>query len=283
MTASNPYGSYGRKLTLALRLANFEPRSYPLGGHVLTEELTNPSPERLAKRIHVALPIRVTYWDGANKPCLEMACTYDISEHGARLGGLRCVKQEGDIIAVERGRSKAFCRVIWIGEPNSELRGQIGIQCLESDRTLWEAELREMEESYDPLLGNVKRPLRVGFSYGHCPSERRRHERFAIEGLAELLKTGSRGLCRKATLKNLSELGCLVSTEQPAPPGSDLKLVLNVGFYDLSVIGEVRHADLHAGMGIEFREIRKGDRQILKFLLRKLTEKQLESLFQVEI
>jgi hypothetical protein len=108
--------------------------------------------ERQNKRLHVALPIRVTYWDGAQKPCLEIACTYDISEHGARVTGLRCVKEAGEVIAIERGKSKAFCRVVWVGEPNSELQGQIGLQCVESDRILWETELRDMGETYEPVL-----------------------------------------------------------------------------------------------------------------------------------
>ena len=246
----------------------------------MTEEFSNPLPERLAKRIHVALPIRVTYWDSANKPCLEMACTYDISERGARVSVLRCVKAAGEIIAVERGRSRAFCRVVWIGEANSELRGQIGIQCVESDRVMWEAELRNMEEVYDPILQDAS------FQRSH-PAEgkdrRRRHERFDVEGLAELLKQDHSGAYSEAALKNLSELGCLITTNQMLNPGADLKLGLNVSNYDLSVKGQVRHADRHAGLGIEFSQIRKGDRQILQFLLRKLAEKQLEDVFHLEV
>ena len=113
--------------------------------------------ERQNKRLHVALPIRVTYWDDAQKPCLEIACTYDISEHGARVTGLRNVKEAGEVIAIERGKSKAFCRVVWVGEPNSELQGQIGLQCVESDRILWEAELRDMVETYEPVMPEATR------------------------------------------------------------------------------------------------------------------------------
>lgn len=247
----------------------------------MPEELSIQAPERLARRIHVALPIRVTYWDHANKPCLELACTYDISEHGARVTGLRCVKETGDIIAIERGRNKAFCRVVWIGERNSELHGQIGIQCLESDRTMWEAELRDMQEVYDPIVPESSM-RRTNLFAGSLNNNRRRHERFDIEGLAELLKHGSGSVRGEAALRNLSELGCLITTKQPLPPGADLKLVLNVDNYDLSVKGQVRRID-HAGLGVEFREIRKGDRQILQFLLRKLAEKQLEEGFQLEV
>lgn len=229
-------------------------------------------PERIDKRIHAALPIRVTYWDSDKKPLLEMACTYDISARGARVTGLRCVKQEGDVVVVERGRNRAFCRVVWIGEANSELHGQIGIQCVESDRMMWEAELREFEEVYETIQKEGNQ-MRSGPLSGGPVSNRRRSQRFEAEGVAELMKLGADRLQTEGGLKNLSESGCLVSSKRVLAPGSELKLVLNVGNYDLSIKGKVKHALPELGLGIEFREIRKGDRQVLQFLLRKLAEK----------
>jgi hypothetical protein len=240
------------------------------GTCVVTEELSKKPPERSGKRIHVALPIRVTYWDSENKPCLEMACTYDISSRGARIAGLRCVKATGEIVAVERGRNRAFCRVIWVGEANSELHGQIGIQCVESERLMWETELRDMEEVYDPLQRDTG-IFRMNSSAPVGSGNRRRQQRFLAEGVAELLKRGPDSTHTEADLKNLSETGCLIKTKQAVLPGTDLKLVLNVSNYDLSVKGQVRHA-AEVGLGVEFREIRKGDKQMLQYLLRKLSE-----------
>jgi hypothetical protein len=59
--------------------------------------------------------------------------------------------------------------------------------------------------------------------------------------------------------------------------------LLKVGNYDLSLKGLVRHVNGKAGSGVEFSEIRKGDRQVLHFLLHKLAEKELESLFEFEL
>jgi hypothetical protein len=230
--------------------------------------------ERSNKRIHLALPIRITYWDHENRPALELGCTYDISARGARVSGIRSIKKVGEIVAIERGRNKVFCRVAWIGEPNSELRGQMGIESVELDRTLWDAELRDMEEIYDPIkieLGTFRANSTGG-------GNRRRLQRFEIEGLAELLNDGSNA---QGGLINISELGCLVSTPKILEPGTELKLVLNVTDYELSVKGRVRHA-ARLGTGIEFREIRKGDRQVLSFLLRKLAEQQMEKSFETE-
>jgi hypothetical protein len=245
----------------------------------LIEESSNSSLERQTKRIHVALPIRITYWDSESKPALEMACTYDISQQGARVTGLRCVTEVGEIVAVERGRNKAFCRVVWVGAANSELHGQIGIQSVESDRTMWETELRDMEETYDPIL--IDGGLKQAATYA-SHERRRRRERYVLEGFAELVKPGVKGLPFKAVLKNISEIGCLVSTPEILLPGTELKLLLNVGDYEMALKGQVRHGDQH-GLGIEFQEIRKGERQILQFLMRKLAEKQFEEVLQFEV
>jgi hypothetical protein len=239
------------------------------------------SAERQNKRLHVALPIRVTYWDGAQKPCLEIACTYDISEHGARVTGLRCVKEAGEVIAVERGKSKAFCRVVWVGEPNSELQGQIGLQCVESDRILWETELRDMVETYEPVLpeGDGKRPRTFA-----AHERRRRRERFSLEGTAELVEAGTQNSkANSVVLKNMSEIGCLVLTNQIVPAGTNLIVTLHVDDQNLTLKGQVKHADPNVGLGIEFHKIRKGERQILQFLIRKLAEKHFEDTLQFEI
>lgn len=242
--------------------------------HLASEESI---PERLDKRVHIALPLRVTYWDGEKKPCLDLACTYDISPRGARITRLRNVNQPGEIIAVERGRNRSFCRVIWIGERNSELQGQIGIQCVESDRLMWEAEMRDLEEQFDrlPPQNGLRRTRAAG------DRNRRRQERFQLEGAVELINAGAK-VHSRGGLKDLSERGCLVHLDQNLSPGTELKLVLSVRDYDLCLKGEVRHASPNPGLGIEFQEIRKGDRQMLQFLLRKLAEEQLEESFQID-
>lgn len=226
--------------------------------------------DRFDKRIHVALPIRVTYWDAQNRPKLEMACTYDISPHGARVVGLRSVKQAGDIVALERGRMRVFCRVAWIGEDNSELKGQIGLQCVESDKLMWESEMRQMQEIYEPLPGRGRSeyPARQG------EPARRGSPRFAIDGVAELLRlTEKTHPGMEAPIKNLGRKGCLVASPAMLGPGTNLRLVLNVGNYDFTVKGEVRYAAQDRGLGIEFMEIRKGDGPVLQYILRKLAER----------
>ena len=81
----------------------------------------------------------------------------------------------------------------------------------------------------------------------------------------------------------MSEIGCLVLTKHMVPAGTELKVTLHVDDQTLTLKGQVRHAEPHVGLGIEFHEIRKGERQILQFLIRKLAEKHFEDTLQFEI
>jgi len=248
---------------------------------ILLSDPHNQTAERSHKRIHVALPLRIIYWDQDNKPCQDRACTYDISTSGARITNLQEVRQAGEIIVVERGRSKAFCRVVWVGESDSRQHGQIGIQSVESERLLWETELRDLADVYDqiPRQGVLLR----NFSSDMAGRELRLHPRIPVHGRVQLLKPGATVEPPLSQLVDLSEYGCLVSTDDLPARGTDLKLFMQVGSYDLSLKGQVRHAGLDSGLGIEFREIRKGDRESLRYLLRRLAEQDLEESFRLEV
>src|SRR5262249_7720062 len=149
--------------------------------------------------------------------------------HGARVTGLRCVKEAGEILVVERGGSKAFCRGVWVGEPDSALRGQGGIQCVEAQKTLLLAALRGMEGDYEP----VSRDSSLYRVKPGSAGNRRRHQRFAADGVADLLEKSPEANRLEGALRDVSEVGCLVATKELLRPGTELKLVLKVGNYDL--------------------------------------------------
>jgi hypothetical protein len=230
---------------------------------------TSKALERVEKRINVALPIRITHWDKDKKAILEMGCTYDISPHGARITSIKAVKQTGEIVALERGQSKSFCRVVWVGDPNTELRGQIGLQTVEMDHSMWQTELKAMSDVFDPLAWDE--PLKPKTKAR--PESRRRH-RFSVKGMAEIAGPGA-AITQKAIVQDLSEMGCLLQTKEALPPGTEIRLVLKLGNVEMTLKGQVRNA-LDVGVGVEFSAVRKADRQTLKHLLQKLAEEQLE-------
>ncbi len=115
---------------------------------------------KLEKRVQIALPVKVFLPGGASKRP-QMACTYDISELGARLVGLQEQVSAGDVITLERGKNRAMYRVMWVGRPRTPLEGQVGVRCVENEKMIWEINLQELEESYEPILAGVADALRL--------------------------------------------------------------------------------------------------------------------------
>ena len=232
--------------------------------------------ERVQKRFQVALPVRITYWDKDKKPVLEMACTYDISLRGARISSVKAIKQTGEIVVVERGQSKAFCRVVWVGDAASSLKGQIGLETVEAEQTMWPAELKAMQDVFDSLTWEEPEKTK------EKGADKRRQHRFSVRGVAEIELPGKGKLSQKAAVKDVSEMGCLLQTKEALRPGTSIKLILKIGDCDVTLKGLVRRS-LDTGFGIEFSEIRKGDRQMLKHALQKLAEQQLNENVELEM
>jgi len=214
--------------------------------------------------------------DGRTAP--EMACTYDIHPHGARLVSSRDLNI-GDMLLLERGRHKAICQVVWSADPSSPLRGQFTVQCVEG-RTPWDEELRQMEEQYQPIIfDGVTRSTSSG-GFGRPDANRRRRPRFYVEGQAEVID----GVQRVAgEVQQISECGARLSTAEPLRPGVDYRLTLNVLDVSLALKAQVKYLASNLGMGVEFQQIRRGDRPLLDYVLSKLRSKPLENGAQLPV
>ena len=233
------------------------------------------------KLVHLALPVRLTHMRNGGRDGLEMACTYDIHPKGARLLSFRDVKV-GDMITVERGRNKSMCQVVWTADPNSALRGQFTVECVEGNRSPWEEELRQMQEQYLPILpdGAKKRPAMNTIRRGE--QNRRRSPRFQVEGGADLVEIGGRSNV-EGRLEQLSEYGCLISASDLLVPGTGLRLALNI--YDVSVAlkGNVKYTAENRAMGVEFQEIRQGDRPLLDYVLSQVKKRRRQDFADLEV
>jgi hypothetical protein len=215
------------------------------------------------KRVHVALPIRVTYLKNGMRIGAQLACTYDIGPSFARVTGLRDSCRVGELVTVERGRKRAQFRVCWVGD--SDLCGQFGIECVDTEQAPWICELREVEEAYQSLDAG-KPPRENGDG-----ENRRRATRFSIRDITGSLNP-HRGTLLEAQLQNISEYGCQLTVPRVVPPGSDVELNLYVSNVPVTLRGKVRHATQSLVPGVEFRDIRFGDRPVLESLLRRLKE-----------
>jgi hypothetical protein len=254
--------------------------------------LINTSPEDglLARKlVHLALPVRwsLVGQEGSGhegRGSQEWACTYDIHPNGARLLGGRDVSI-GDLVLIERGRNKAICQVIWSADPASALRGQFTVQCVEG-KTPWDDELRQMEEQYQPvILEDAPRrsslTMRSAISSAVSSSSaiirpdvnRRRRPRFYVEGQAEVID-GVQHLAGE--VEQISEYGARLSAIDPLRPGTDFRLTLNVFDVSLSLKAQVKYLVSNLGMGVEFSEIRRGDRPLLSYILDKVKARKVE-------
>jgi hypothetical protein len=231
------------------------------------------------KLVHLALPIRWSRIGEEGRGSSEIACTYDIHPRGARLVSARAVRA-GDLILVERGRNKATCRVMWAADPDSPLRGQFTIQCVDG-RTPWDDELRQQlsTEQYQPLiLDEVHRKAMRDF--GRSESNRRRRPRFYAEGQAEVIDGAQRAA---GEVEQISEYGARIMAIAPMQPGTDFRLMLNMFDVSVALKAQVKYQLNDLGMGVEFHEIRRGDRPLLSYVLSKLKSRRVEEFARVEV
>jgi hypothetical protein len=238
----------------------------------------NTSPEDgllTGKLVHLALPVRWSLVGGA-RGTMETACTYDIHPRGARLLSGRDLNI-GDLVMIERGRSKALCQVVWSADPASPLRGQFTVRCVDSVKSPWDEELRQIEEQYQPVVLDGPRGSR-GFS--RPDANRRRRPRFYVEGQAEVVGGGQRV---EGEVQQISECGARIASSEPMTPGTDFRLMLNMFDVSVAVKARVKYLVDNLGMGVEFQEIRRGDTPLLSYVLSKLRSRRVEEFPRVEV
>lgn len=243
------------------------------------ERKTNTHEDGLltGKVLHLALPVRWSLVGQEGRGPAEMACTYDIHPHGARLLSARPVNL-GDLVMVERGRNKAICQVVWAGDASSPLRGQFSVQCVEG-RTPWEEELRQFEEQYQPVvLDGLKGKSAQGFD--HPAANRRRRPRFYVEGQAEVMDGVQRV---PGEVQQISEYGARIAGTEILRPGTDFRLALSMFDISVAVKAQVKYLVDNLQMGVEFQEIRRGDRPLLSYVLSRLRTKRVEEFAEVEV
>src|SRR5271169_2075622 len=94
--------------------------------------------ERREPRTETKMPARIFGTDTNGKIFTENVFTVDISQSGAKLGGVQARIKPGEIIGVSHGQSKSRFTVKWVGEPGTPRAGQIGVLNLTSEKYIWE-------------------------------------------------------------------------------------------------------------------------------------------------
>ena len=86
-------------------------------------------------RINVAVPVKVTSHD--NTISSAVACTYEVSLHGCKLGNTMGLTTVDQLVWVNRKNRKAAYKVVW----TSPSKNQVGLQIADSEKLIWDDEL----------------------------------------------------------------------------------------------------------------------------------------------
>ena len=71
-------------------------------------------------------------------------------------------------------------------------------------------------------------------------------------------------------VQQISEFGARIAATEILRPGTDFRLMLNMFDVSVAVKAQVKYLVDNLGMGVEFQEIRRGDRPLLSYVLSKL-------------
>jgi hypothetical protein len=139
-----------------------------------------------------------------------------------------------------------------------------------------------MQEQYLPMIpdGPNRRSAMNAFRRGE--QNRRRRPRYQVQGGADVAEIDGKGRV-EGRLEQISEYGCLISARNPLTPGTALRLVLNMCDVSVALRGHVRYTAENRSIGVEFQEIRQGDRPLLDYVLNRLKRPRVEDFADLEV
>jgi hypothetical protein len=92
---------------------------------------------RRQSRVFVDLPVQIWGMDTHSRPFTQAASLRSISGRGATLQCVDAQLKPGEVIDVLYQGTKAQFRIVWCGQPGSEVAGEVGVESLSADTKLW--------------------------------------------------------------------------------------------------------------------------------------------------
>jgi len=212
--------------------------------------------QRREPRKEVKVPVRIFGTDVNGKTFSENLFTVNLSREGAKLEGVRPQIKVGETIGMAHGQSKSRFCVKWVGEPGTAQEGQVGLQNLSPEKSIW----------------NFPLPAPGLDEYGRhsMGTERRKYPRLKSVNSIELHPHGDDApIWGKAS--DLSLGGCFIEMPIPLKEGTKLKLVLWIKETKLRVTAKVASSRPGFGIGVQFTEISEEEIVRLKDYLKSMT------------
>lgn len=192
--------------------------------------------KRREPRKAVALPVRIFGTDFAGRIFSETVTALDISQTGARLGGVRASMKVDEIIGVSYGKNKVHFRVKWIGTPDQATQGQVGLQNLNPQKLFWDIALPQyVADHFRPKV------------------DRRRSPRIKCSLSVELHREGEPVIWGKAS--DISLGGCFVEMPIPLSVDTPFTIALWLGDTKLRLPAQVATSSPGFGIGVRFTTV----------------------------
>jgi len=214
--------------------------------------------------------------DSRGRPINQPAQTIDISQHGARVNGIKCWDYPGETVGIRYGLEKARYRVVWVGLPGTQVDGQIGVVCVEHGKYIWDVLPPAAQVNPANSSGPVA-PRAMGNQIGLAPvvreyeDRRRKDHRFVVAGGVNVREVG-KNIPQWTTIHDLSTGGCYVETTAPFPVQTRVELTIQVGDIKIDSKGSVTVKHPLVGMGIKFSEMSPLNRDRLRHLIGSLEQ-----------
>jgi hypothetical protein len=162
-------------------------------------------------------------------------------------------------VAVRRKTSEATFRVVWIGTPKTSCEGQIGVECIDPDKSIWDIDFADAHEDFEPISETSV-----------AQTSRTKTSTFPCSGTARIWIAESADTSLEAKLTAIGLLGAEIEGEE-LPLNEVVFLQFQVEEAKLTLTGVIGTQD-HASMkAVKFSRIRRGDRAILQHLVSKLS------------
>jgi PilZ domain len=202
--------------------------------------------QRREPRKPIEVPVRIFGTDSGGKIFSENVTTVDVSQCGAKLGGVRARLKVEEIIGATYRKNKVHFRVKWAGQPGSLNDGEIGLLNLTPQQPFWDFPL----------------PFEAPDNFSFADKDRRRSVRVKCSISAELHPVGQPVIWCKVS--DLSVGGCFLEMPIPLPVHTKFDIALWLGETKLRLKGEVASASPGFGMGVRFTGLSPENLELLR-------------------
>lgn len=232
--------------------------------------------KRRETRVVVSIPVRVSGIDRGGNPFRQTAQTVDVSRTGARISGVRCLRETGEMVTLESGSRSARFMIVWIGRPGSSEEGQFGVKALEPEKCIFRIDTGEPRP--DGYVKPEAEPPGDPFSLQPLPiqnwdrSERRRAPRLPCSGTAQIRQPGV-AFPVWAEVTDVSSGGCYAQMAFTISRGSEVDLQLTIKERTFAAKGKIVTSHPGVGMGIQFTGLTPENQVALSEILKELMEK----------